>query len=163
MASMRQEYEMTPDDAQELVEVSRPNPGQPWTAQENANKAWAELGKRMLFDWTTVKPSAKGPLFFLAVPSPTGLPLKNPFHRAKKPKYGVPMRPGAVSMPQSYWDLCLEVGEGNLAQGIRDIIEFYQLENPDGKRPHNPGSDLCRKEERLECPAEEADGGDPVR
>lgn len=40
--------------------------------QENANRAWAELGKRMRFDHMTVRPIAgKDQRFFTAVPSET--------------------------------------------------------------------------------------------
>ena len=53
---MRVNFEMTPDDLSKLLESMKPVPmialqcGSPRSVQENANAAWAELGKRMGFD-----------------------------------------------------------------------------------------------------------------
>ena len=74
----RTEYEMTEADLAELLSAMKPVPvmligGHPSPSQqENANRAWATLGKRMGFDSETVRPiSGKGNRFFTAVPSET--------------------------------------------------------------------------------------------
>lgn len=76
----RTEYEMTEQDMKDLLEACKPTPamflsgGQPMsgTPQENANNAWAALGKKMGFDGDTVRPiNGKGQRFFSAVPSET--------------------------------------------------------------------------------------------
>ena len=42
------------------------------TPQENANRAWEKLGKKMGFDYMTVRPNqARGALYFTAVPTET--------------------------------------------------------------------------------------------
>lgn len=76
----RAEYEMTEADLGKILDASKPTPvmftsdgtnigGSP---QENANRAWAELGVRMGFDAMTVRPApGKGDRFFTAVPSET--------------------------------------------------------------------------------------------
>lgn len=73
--SKRQEYEMTEGDLATLLEASKPTPamylsgGMPMTSspQENANRAWSELGKRMGFDPMTVRPvPGKSQRFFTA-------------------------------------------------------------------------------------------------
>lgn len=75
----RTEYEMTQADYDKIIEACQPVPlimlniGMPSSPQENANRAWAELGGRMGFDSMTVQPSDKGKLFFTAVPSETPL------------------------------------------------------------------------------------------
>ena len=69
---MRVEFEMTQQDLDELLEACKPvmlialNCGMPRSPQENANSAWEALGKKMGFDYMTVKPSAKGQKFFSA-------------------------------------------------------------------------------------------------
>lgn len=72
----RTEYEMTEADMSKIMEASKPvrymvmGGREPRSPQENANAAWAELGKRMGFDHMTVRPiSEKGGRFFSAVPS----------------------------------------------------------------------------------------------
>lgn len=74
----RTEYEMTEEDLKTLMEAMRPVPmimlqcGTPPSQQENANRAWAALGKKMGFDSDTVRPiNGKGNRFFTAVPSET--------------------------------------------------------------------------------------------
>lgn len=72
-------YEMTENNLKELLSACKPTPvmflpgGTPigGTPQENANAAWAKLGKKMGFDSMTVQPSNKGQRFFTAVPSET--------------------------------------------------------------------------------------------
>lgn len=71
---MRQEYEMTEQDFATILEACKPVPYiviggvMPRSPQENANDAWAELGKRMNFDAMTVQPVAgKENRFFTAV------------------------------------------------------------------------------------------------
>ena len=77
---MRVNFERTQDDLSKLLESMKPVPmialqcGTPRSAQENANAAWAELGKRMGFDAMTVKPTGKGDRFFSA----------NAFHDGKE-------------------------------------------------------------------------------
>ena len=70
----RQEYEMSEEDYQKLLEASKPTPCMmigtytPPTPQENANRAWRALGERMGFVFQSVKPSSKGHRFFTAIP-----------------------------------------------------------------------------------------------
>lgn len=72
----RQHYEMTQADLDRILEACKPTPAM-WgsggvplfsTPQENANRAWAELGQRMGFDPMSVEPTDKGARFFTAVP-----------------------------------------------------------------------------------------------
>lgn len=73
---MPKEYEMTEADLQKIVNACKPVPlimlqcGTPPSQQERANAAWAELGDRMGFKSTTVRPSrgTLHPRFFWAVP-----------------------------------------------------------------------------------------------
>jgi len=73
----RIEYEMTEEDLKELLDACEPvtcmmiGGYTPSTPQENANRAWEKLGKKMGFDSTTVRPLEKGQRFFSAVPSET--------------------------------------------------------------------------------------------
>jgi hypothetical protein len=69
-------YEMTPDDLTKIMDACKPVPYMviggvaPSSPQENANRAWAELGGRMGFDHMTVQPIyGKGTRFFSAVPT----------------------------------------------------------------------------------------------
>lgn len=72
----RTNYEMTDADLERILDASKPTPcimiGNyvPSGPQENANRAWAELGERMGFDYMTVRPiQDKGNRFFTAIPS----------------------------------------------------------------------------------------------
>lgn len=72
----RTNYEMTEADETALLEACRAVPyivvggHAPRSQQENANAAWAELGKRMGFDHMSVQPiRGKGTRFFSAVPN----------------------------------------------------------------------------------------------
>lgn len=74
----RTEYEMTQEDLDTLLDSMKPVPiimlqcGNPPSQQENANRAWAALDKKMGFDSDTVRPSSgRGDRFFTAVPSET--------------------------------------------------------------------------------------------
>ena len=74
----RTNYEMTDDDLKELMEASKPTPCfmighySPPSPQENSNRAWAHLAKKMGFDYMTVQPiQGKGVKFFSAVPNET--------------------------------------------------------------------------------------------
>jgi hypothetical protein len=74
----RTEYEMTEADLRELLAAMKPVAAMmiggfaPDSQQENANRAWAALGKKMGFDSDTVRPvSGKGNRFFTAIPSET--------------------------------------------------------------------------------------------
>ena len=74
----RTNYEMTEEDLKELLDSCKPTPCMligsyiPSTPQENANRAWQTLGKKMGFDHMTVQPvQGKGQGFFTAVPSET--------------------------------------------------------------------------------------------
>ena len=82
---MRKEFEMTPEQLEDLLELVKPLPYmviggmEPPSQQERANRAWADLGKEMGFVWDTVEPvRGKGDRFFTAevVDSggPSGLP-----------------------------------------------------------------------------------------
>lgn len=61
---MRRQYEMTEQDLATLMEAMRPVPYMivggmgPPSVQENANAAWATLGKRMGFEPMSVRPIA---------------------------------------------------------------------------------------------------------
>lgn len=74
----RTDYEMTEEDLQTLLSACKPTPvmflsgGQPMSdsPQDNANRAWGALGKKLGFDYLTVRPIAgKGQRFFSAIPS----------------------------------------------------------------------------------------------
>jgi len=72
------EYEMTEEDLKDLLAACKPVPCMmiggitPASPQENANRAWRELGAKMGFDWQTVQPiPGKGTRFFTAVPLET--------------------------------------------------------------------------------------------
>lgn len=74
----RVEFEMTEEDLQKILDASRPVPCimiggvTPPSPQDNANRAWRNLGERMGFEYMTVKPvPGKGQRFFTAVPSET--------------------------------------------------------------------------------------------
>ena len=74
----RTNYEMTEEDLQELLDAFRPTPVMkignyvPSSPQENANRAWQRLGKKMGFDYMTVRPiDGKDRRFFSAAPSET--------------------------------------------------------------------------------------------
>lgn len=72
---MRQEYEITQKDLDDIKDASKPVPymvfggREPSSPQENANRAWMRLGKKMGFDGMTVRPSNKGKRFFSAEPT----------------------------------------------------------------------------------------------
>ena len=70
---MRREFEMSEADFKELLDACKPVPcmmiGSYATPspQENANRAWARLGRKMGFIGDTAKPiSGKGTRFFTA-------------------------------------------------------------------------------------------------
>ena len=72
---MRREYEMSDADLASIIKAPQPTPymtnsgGRPLfgTPEENANRAWATLGRKMGFEYTTVWPvSGKGDQFFTA-------------------------------------------------------------------------------------------------
>jgi len=73
----RTEYEMTLEQYDKLIAACKSVPCMmiggraPSTPQENANAAWASLGKEMGFDSMTVKPMDKGKCWFTAVPCET--------------------------------------------------------------------------------------------
>jgi len=73
---MRKEYEMTEKQLQKMYDACKPVPYmifggiEPRSPQENANDAWAALGKEMGFKYMTVLPNpAKGDRFFSAEPT----------------------------------------------------------------------------------------------
>ena len=69
----RVEYEMSEGDLEKIMNACRPVPAiivggyTPPSVQENANRAWERLGKKMGFDYMTVRPTEKGNRFFTAV------------------------------------------------------------------------------------------------
>ena len=70
---MKTEFEMTEADMKKILDACKPVPaimlqcGTPSSPQENANRAWESLGKRMGFKHMTVEPvRSKGQLFFKA-------------------------------------------------------------------------------------------------
>jgi len=73
---MRREYEMSQEQLDRLLEACKPVPmialqcGPVRSPQQNANDAWAALGKEMGFDSTTVQPArGKGDRYFTADPT----------------------------------------------------------------------------------------------
>ena len=73
---MRTDFEMTEDDLTYLLKAMCSVPmialqcSTPRSVQENANAAWAVLGKKMGFDPMTVRPTGRGDRFFSAVAVP---------------------------------------------------------------------------------------------
>jgi hypothetical protein len=76
----RTEYEMSEKDLKKILSACKPTPvifgnggmNLGGSQQENANMAWAELGKKMGFDYMTVRPiQGKNNRFFTAIPSET--------------------------------------------------------------------------------------------
>lgn len=71
--STRINYEMSEEELKTLLESMQPVPmimlqiGNPRSTQERANDAWEALGKKMGFDYMTVKPSGKGDRVFTAM------------------------------------------------------------------------------------------------
>ena len=72
---MRREFELTEQQYQRLLDACKPTPamwgsgGAPMFAspQENANRAWKELGRELGFVWNSASPiPGKGPRFFVA-------------------------------------------------------------------------------------------------
>lgn len=72
---MTKKYEMTEDDLNTILEACKPVPylvangSAPRSPQENANAAWADLGRKMGFDPMTVRPTGQGNRFFYAEPT----------------------------------------------------------------------------------------------
>lgn len=74
---MRREFEMNEEQVARILEASRPVPYiivggvSPSSPQENANRAWAALGREMGFEPMSVRPVAgKSTLFFTAEEAP---------------------------------------------------------------------------------------------
>jgi hypothetical protein len=74
----RTNYEMSEADLEAILDACKSVPVMkignytPSSPQENANRAWGELGEKMGFDHMTVQPiPGKGNRFFSAVPSET--------------------------------------------------------------------------------------------
>jgi len=74
----RVNYEMTEEDLKAILDACKPVPCMmigayaPASLQENANRAWSSLGKKMGFDPMTVQPiQGKGQRFFSAIPTET--------------------------------------------------------------------------------------------
>lgn len=74
----RTNYEMTQEQLDKILDACKPTPVimigsyTPASPQENANNAWAALGREMGFDHMTVQPiSGKGTRLFSAVPNET--------------------------------------------------------------------------------------------
>jgi len=73
----RTNYEMTEEDLSKILDACKPTlaikvggfTGS--SPQENANRAWGALGKKMGFDHMTVQPASGGNRFFSAIPSET--------------------------------------------------------------------------------------------
>lgn len=66
-------YEMTEEDLRTILDACKPvrymvfGGHEPVSPQENANRAWALLGKKMGFDSMTVQSSGKGNRIFSAI------------------------------------------------------------------------------------------------
>lgn len=83
----RTEYEMTEDDLNVILAACKRTPvmmiggSVGSSSQENANRAWATLGKKMGFKPMSVRPvTGKGDRFFTAIPAET------PEQRAEREK-----------------------------------------------------------------------------
>lgn len=70
---MRLIFEMTEEDLAKILDASKRVPYmvfggmEPISPQENANRAWRELGERMGFDFMSVRPEpARGDRWFTA-------------------------------------------------------------------------------------------------
>ncbi len=70
---MKVEFEMSQKDLDDIMAAGKPVPmimlqcGTPSSPQENANRVWARLGKKMGFKHMTVEPiRGKGQRFFKA-------------------------------------------------------------------------------------------------
>lgn len=70
------EYEMTDEQLAAILDAGKPVPlimlqcGMPPSPQENANRAWVQLGEEMGFDYMTVRPATgKSDRFFTARPT----------------------------------------------------------------------------------------------
>ena len=72
---MRKEFEMTEEQLAALLDACKPVPyfavggsyGEPSSPQENANRAWEQLGSELGFKHMTVEPvPGKGQRFFTA-------------------------------------------------------------------------------------------------
>lgn len=74
----RKVFTMTQEDYDEIIKACQPVPmimlqcGRASSAQENTNRAWRDLGRRMGFDGMTVRPYQNNPLEFWAVPLTKG-------------------------------------------------------------------------------------------
>jgi len=70
-------FEMTKEDLDTLLASMQPVPmimlqlGRPQSTQERANAAWSALGKKMGFEYMTVRPDRRGDRFFTATPTGT--------------------------------------------------------------------------------------------
>jgi len=71
---VRIEFEMSDEDLQKIIDACKPVPYMviggvpPRSPQENANNAWAALGRKMGFDSMTVEPiDGKDSKFFSAI------------------------------------------------------------------------------------------------
>jgi hypothetical protein len=80
---MRKEFEMSPKQLERLLEACRPvvaikiGSFAPRSPQENANDAWAALGREMGFKPMTVRPvPGKGQKYFTAEPTGADQPGK---------------------------------------------------------------------------------------
>ncbi len=71
----RQQYTMEQADLDTILKACEPVPmimlqcGTPSSPQENANAAWASLGKKMGFQSATVEPIGSDQLKFTAIPN----------------------------------------------------------------------------------------------
>lgn len=85
----RTNYEMTQADLEKILDACKPTvcikigTYEGSTPQENANRAWAELGSRMGFDSMTVEQAPGGMRFFTAIPSETPEAKAEREHREK--------------------------------------------------------------------------------
>lgn len=73
--SERREFEMSPAQLERLLKASEPvlymvfGGMEPRSPQENANAAWAELGRELGFEHMSVRPVyGKGDRYFTAIP-----------------------------------------------------------------------------------------------
>jgi len=74
---MKQEFEMSEEEMQAILDISRDNTPVIFVGvwlgldkQERANKLWQIMADKYGFVWDSVEPSAKGMRYFLATPKP---------------------------------------------------------------------------------------------
>lgn len=124
-------YEMSEEDYKQLLEACKAVPYMvvggipPTSPQENANRAWQALGKKMGFIWDTA--TGTGGRTFTAEPIPERMP-------------------GTIS------EQCSEEAHARVdVARMRELTEQVYLENPDGLTADEAVSKLCAKGHKVDA------------